>query len=101
MTNIKSQEAILKPSSQGFSASGLKLVKNASIFQENGVYFIRHYQTIIFAYDPSLQHCEANWHCSTTSDRQIRSALDFFNIDQSKVTDTHQGSKWNYSGCLT
>lgn len=101
MENIKSQEAILKPSSQGFNASGLKMVKNASIFQENGVYFIRHYQTVIFAYDQNLNRCEANWHYSTTSDRQIRSALEFFGIDQSAVIDTHKGSKWNYSRWLT
>ena len=99
-TDIKSQEAILKPSSEGFNASGLKLVKNASIFQEKGVYFIRHYETIIFAYDRTSGRCEINWHCSTTSDRQIRSALDFFSIDQSQAIDTHKGDKWNYSGDL-
>lgn len=96
-TKEKSQEALLTPSSEGFNAPGLKMVKNASIFQEEGVYFIRHYETIIFAYDGVK--CEVNWKCSTTSDRQIRSALAFFNIT-TNIVDTHKGSKWNYSGQL-
>lgn len=97
-SNIKSQEASLIPSSLG--VSGLKMVKNASIFQEEGVYFIRHYETIIFAYDPTNNKVEANWKCSTTSDRQIRSALSFFNLSEEQTVNTHNGSKWNYSGPL-
>ena len=91
----------LKPSSEAFNTSGLKMVKNANIFQENGVYFIRHYETIIFAYDPKNQVAEINWHCSTTSDRQIRSAIEFFGINDSQIIDVSDGSqKWRYSGEL-
>lgn len=98
MTNIKSQQAILTPSSVG--VEGLKMVKNASIFNENGVYFIRHYQTIIFAYDTKSNRIEVNWNCSMTSDRQIRSALQFFGINKDDVINVHQGEKWNFSGDL-
>ena len=65
---------------------GLKMVKNATIFRElcNGsmCYFIRHYDTIIFAYDPVSKRCEANWNCSRTSNKQIFNALSFFGVDQ-------------------
>lgn len=91
----------LKPTSEGFNTSGLKMVKNANIFQENGVYFIRHYDTIIFAYNPENRICEVNWHCSMTSNRQIRSAIQFFGIDESNIIDVSDGSqKWRYSGEL-
>ncbi len=40
---------------------------------------------------------QVNWKCSTTSDRQIRSALSFFNISDNIVKDVHEGGKWNYS----
>ena len=99
-TQIKSHEASLKPSSEGFNASGLRLVKNASIFCENDVYFIRHYETIIYAYDRKNSKVEVNWHCSTTSDRQIRSALSFFNLDEDKTINVHDGEKWSHSGAL-
>ena len=88
------------PTSEGISTAGLKMVKNASIFQERGIFFIRHYSTVIFAYNPQSKLCEANWHCSMTSDRQIRSAIDFFNIAPGKVIDVSDGSKRSYSGPL-
>lgn len=100
MKDIKSQEALMIPSSEGVNANGLTMVKNASIFKEEGVYFIRHYETIIFAYDEVNQKCEVNLKCSTTSDRQIRSALSFFNVSEDIIVNTHKGSKWNYSGPL-
>lgn len=97
--NTKSQKATMAPTSA--NVDGLKCVKNANVFQENGVYFCRHYDTIIFAYDPSTSKCEVNWHCSTTSDRMIRNCLSFFNVDESKIVNTHDGDKWNYSGPIT
>ena len=90
-------QATLIPSSEGLSTSGLKMVKNASIFQERGIYFIRHYQTIIFAYNPESRVCEANWNCSMTSNRQINYAINFFNIAKSNIIDVSDGSKWEYS----
>lgn len=97
-TEIKSHKASLTPSSEGFNAYGLKLVKNASIFLENDVYFIRHYETVIFAYDRKNNKVECDWNCSPTSDRQIRNALSFFNLDEAKTINTHKGEKNNYSG---
>lgn len=88
----------LKPSSQGVEI-GLKMVKGANIFKENGTYFIRHYETIIFAYNEDSRLAEINWHCSMTSDRQIRSAIQFFGIDEKNIIDVSDGSqKWRYSG---
>ena len=91
----------LIPTSRSADVDGLKMVKNATIFRElcNGsmCYFIRHYDTIIFAYDPVSKLCEANWNCSRTSNNQIMNALDFFGIDREKTIDVSDGSKWAYS----
>jgi len=95
----KSQKAQLIPKDM-YAVSGIKLVKNATVFQKDGVYYAMHYETIIFAYDSKSQRVEANWHCSTTSDRQIRYCLKFFGLDESKVINTHEGGKWNYSRSL-
>ena len=84
------------PTSESVEA-GLKMVKNASIFQERGVYFIRHYETIIFAFNPKSGLTECNWHCSRTSDRQIRNAISFFNIADDNIVDVSDGSKWRFS----
>ena len=83
----QNKKASMLPTSEGISTVGLKMVKNASIFQEHGVYFIRHYSTIIFAYNPQNKLCEANWHCSVTSDRQIRSAIQFFSIARGSISE--------------
>ena len=95
MQQAKTQK--LTPTSQGVEV-GLKMVKNASIFQERGVYFIRHYKTIIFAFNTGSGLCEANWNCSQTSNRQIRNAISFFNIADDNIVDVSDGSKWAYSG---
>jgi len=76
----------------------LKLVKGASLFSKNGIVYIKHYQTIIFAYDSKKGLTEADFDCSQTSNRQIRFALNHFGIPQASVINTHDGSKWNYSG---
>ena len=36
--------------------------------------------------------------CSMTSNRQIKEAIRFFDINQKSVKDTSDGSKWQYSG---
>ena len=91
----------LIPTSRSADVDGLKMVKNATIFRElcygSMCYFIRHYDTIIFAYDPVSKLCEANWNCSRTSNNQIMNALDFFGIDREKTIDVSDGSKWAYS----
>ena len=78
----------------------LKMVKNAMIFSKNGIVYIKHYDTIIFAYDSKNGICEADLDCSSTSNRQIRFALDHFGIPPASVINIHDGSKWNYSGSL-
>ena len=77
------------------------MVKNAVIFQERSIYFIRHYATIIFAHNPKTGLTECNWNCSMTSNRQIRSALQFFNVDDENIVNVSDGSKWAYSGEFT
>ncbi len=80
--------------------SDLKLVKNASVFSKNGIIYIKHYNTIIFAYDSKNKKCEVDYDCSQTSNRQISYALEHFNIECESVINTHDGSKWNHSGSL-
>lgn len=105
-TTIKSQKAVVeKPQlinlvSDMQGVSGIKLVKNASVFRKDGVFYARHYETIIFAYDEKSGRIEVDWHCSTTSDRQIRYCLKFFGLEAKDTIDIHEGSKWNYSGAL-
>lgn len=79
------------------NTTGLKMVKNASIFSSEGVLFIKHYKTVIFAYNPKTNKAEVLLHCSITSDRQIKTALSFFQIDAENVTEKTTGSKWGYS----
>jgi hypothetical protein len=98
---MSTKTATMIPSSNSELLDGLKMVKNAIIFSENGIYFIRHYETVIFAYNPESKLAEINWHCSMTSDRQIRSAIDFFNVKKENQIDVSDGvQKWRYSGEL-
>jgi len=76
----------------------LTMVKNASLFCKDGIIFIKHYRTIIFAYDPKTKKCEVDYDCSHTSNRQISYALNHFDIDGASVINVHEGSKNNYSG---
>lgn len=80
--------------------SDMKMVKGASMFMKNGIVYIKHYKTIIFAYDEKNNICEADLDCSMTSNRQISRALDHFGIPQASVINTHDGEKWNYSGSI-
>ena len=95
------QKATMHPTTESVEVEGLKMVKNAAIFQESSIYFIRHYKTIIFAYNPKSGICEVNLNCSQTSNRQIRSAIQFFKIESDNVIDVSDGSKWAYSGEFT
>ena len=95
------QNATMHPRSQSVGTQGLKMVKNAVIFQEHGIFFIRHYSTIIFAHNPKTGLTECNFNCSQTSNRQIRSAIDFFNVESENIVDVSDGSKWAYSGEFT
>lgn len=94
----QNKKAQMLPANSNVDIVGLKMVKNASIFSENGVYFIRHYSTIIFAYDPQKTKCEVTYDLSQTSNRQIQNAINFFGIDRDSIKDLSDGSKWKYSG---
>ena len=91
----------LIPTSRSADVDGLQMVNNETIFRElcNGsmCYFIRHYDTIIFAYDPVSKLCEINHNCSRTSNNQIGYALNFFGLSWSDAKDVGDGSKWAYS----
>lgn len=97
---MENKKASMLPSSEGIDLNGLKLVKNATIFSERGIFFIRHYSTIIFAYNPQSRLCEINKNCSVTSNRQIRYALRFFEVLEENTVDVSDGTKWQYGGRL-
>ena len=92
------KKASMLPTENSINFVGLKLVKNAVIFYENPVVYIKHYATIIFSYNTKNNVCEVKMNCSMTSNRQIKEAIRFFDINQKSVKDTSDGSKWQYSG---
>ena len=96
----QAKQKTMIPSSQSVE-TGIKLVKNANIFSENGIFYIRHYETIIFAHNPKTGLTECNWNCSQTSNRQIGSAIGFFGVKSENIVDVSDGSKWAYSGEFT
>lgn len=97
--NTKSQQAkLIKNVDDMQNINGVKLVKNAIVFQKNDVYFCRHYDTIIFAYKPKTKQIEIDADCSPTSNRQIDNLMEFFHLDPSKAINVHDGEKWNFSG---
>ena len=83
-----------------YSNNTLELVKNAFLYYDKGVFYIRHYSTVIFAYDSKSKICEINYGCSLTSNRQVNYALDYFGILFAAAIDVHKGRKMNYSGPL-
>jgi len=87
----------LIPKTKSADMDGLKMVKGAYMFLEDQVFYIRHYDTIIFAYDPLKKLCEINHNCSRTSNNQIGYALNFFGLSWSDAKDVGDGSKWAYS----
>jgi hypothetical protein len=97
MTAHKKASMLPLASSDSVDATGLKMVKNAAIFQENGLFFIRHYKTVIFAHNPKTADTEILNDCSTTSNRQIKSALDFFNVPADKINTLENPEKFGFS----
>ena len=98
MTTNKKPSMVLDEES--YNTVGLKMVKNASVIKQGGVIFIKHYETVIFAYNLESKLAECNFNCSMTSNRQIRSALEFFGVTGASIVDVSDGSKWAYSGEL-
>ena len=81
---------------EGFR-SLLKMVEGAHIFKQNGIIYIQHYETIIFAYDPKNKYCEIDYDCSPVSNRQIDNALSFFELPKALCVNVHRGEKMNFS----
>jgi len=98
MENIKSQQAEMNLSVSGIE--GIKLVKNSTVFEKDGFIYAVHYGTVIFQLDLTTKETLINLNCSTTSNRLIDRCLDYYSLSRDDTTDTHKGSKWNYSGAL-
>lgn len=74
----------------------LKLVKNAHIENNEGMIQIRHYETIIFSFDPVSKKSISKIDLSVTSNKQIRLAIDEFKpIENQEVKPSE---KWLFSG---
>lgn len=79
----------------------LQTVKNAHIFQDNGIVYCRHYDTIIFAYDRMNEQCEVRMNLSMTSNRQIKYLIIGLSVPNNIITDLEEGNnKWSFSGQL-
>ena len=82
----------------------IKTVKNASVFQANGIMYCKHYDTIIFAWDMNNGVCEVLYDLSTTSNRQISHLINALHIPNDVITDLNKDhklySKWAFGGRL-
>ncbi len=76
----------------------LKMVKNAKLFSSDKMITIEHYDTLIFTYHEDTKKASCLLHCSQTSDRMIRRAIQFFNVEDSKLHTEYNEEKWGYSG---
>jgi len=76
----------------------LKLVKNAKLNNESGIFEIIHYGTTIFSHDKNNGITHINYDCSVTSNKQINYALDYLGIKKSDCVNMHKGDKNNFSG---
>jgi len=76
----------------------LKTVKNASIFNQNGIVFCKHYDTIIFAYDINNQVCEIRDNLSPTSNKQIKYLIEGLSVPNGIIKDLEKNKKkWSFS----
>lgn len=97
--NKESQEAKQMNLSMS-EIEGIKLVKNSTVFEKGGFIYAVHYGTIIFQHELVTRETLINLNCSTTSNRLIDRCLDYYNQVREDAIDTHEGSKWNYSGAM-
>tara|TARA_B110000285_G_scaffold161625_1_gene180520 strand:+ start:87 stop:329 length:243 start_codon:yes stop_codon:yes gene_type:complete len=77
----------------------LKLVKNAHLENNDGIIQIRHYETIIFSFDPLSNKAIVKKDLSVTSNKQIKFAMMEFN--PLKTIEMLPDQKWSYSGEYT
>jgi len=96
MQTLEKTEKVMNLSVSGIE--GIKLVKNSTVFEKDGFIYAVHYGTVIF--QRNIKTCETliNLNCSTTSNRLIDRCLAYYYTSREEATDTHKGSKWNYSG---
>ena len=97
MQETKSQKA--KFNLDVSEITGIKLVKNSSVFAKDGFVYAVHYGKVIFQYD--MNHKKktiVDLDCSATSNRLIYRCLDFYGVRKEDCENIHDGEKWNYSG---
>ncbi len=75
----------------------LKLVKGANLESNDGIFTINHYDTEIFTYDRTTKKAHILLNCSVTSNKQIKRAIDFFDVDNDNVIIKENKEKWGYS----
>jgi len=80
--------------------TSLKMVKRATLVNENGVFLIHHYNTKIFEYNPENKEAWAYLNCSLTSNKQIKYAIEFFSLDADSIKIKYS-PKWAFSGART
>lgn len=98
--NKESQTGKPQMNFEASEISGIKLVKNSSVFEKDGFVYAVHYGTVIFQREVITGETLINLNCSTTSNRLIDRCLDYYGLERADTIDTHEGSKWNYSGSM-
>jgi len=84
---------------QAVHKPAFKMVKNATLFNSDGFYYIQHYDTKIFEYNQKTKEVWLLLNCSRTSNRQIKNALNFFGLNGTeKNVKIEYAPKWSYSG---
>lgn len=78
----------------------LKLVKKAHLEKTGESFKVIHYDTVIFEYDTTTKIAKTLKDCSTTSNRQIRYAVAYFEPEK-VIEEKNPRGKWSYSGPIT
>ena len=76
--------------------TNLKLVKGANLQTNDGIFSIHHYGTEIFTWDQATKKAHILLNCSVTSNKQIKRAIDFFDVDNDNVIIKENKTKWGY-----
>ncbi len=78
------------------STTSLKMVKGADLESKGDFFTIRHYDTEIFTYDKTTKKAHILLNCSVTSNKQIKRAIEFFDVDNDNVIIKENKEKWGY-----
>ena len=95
MEQIQNKKPSMVLNENSINTDGLKLVKGAFVLYQRDTIFVKHIKTVIFAYSPLSGLAEVNKGKSNTSDRQIKTALEFFNVLPGNVVNVSDGRKWD------